>query len=138
MIDKLQLVITCIGGACGALFGKMDGFFIALIIFICLDYITGVLGAIYEKKLNSEIGAKGIVKKVAIFCLVAVAHIIDQYLIKDGSTVRTAVIFFYLSNEGISILENVSKMGLPVPMKLKKVLEQLKEKDNVIDKKTKN
>lgn len=136
-MNNAQIVLTFIGGVIGTLFGKLDGFLIALIVMVCMDYLTGVLSAIYEKKLNSEIGAKGICKKVAIFCLVAVAHIIDAYVIKDGSTVRTAVIFFYLSNEGISILENASKMGLPVPNKLKKVLEQLKEDDNVINSKTK-
>lgn len=129
-MNNIQLIITLIGGALGAIFGQVDGFLIALIIFVVVDYITGVLQAIYNKKLSSEIGAKGICKKVCIFCLVALAHIIDAYLIKDGSAIRTAVIFFYLSNEGISVIENAAKMNLPVPEKLVKVLEQLKESED--------
>ena len=110
--------------------GIAMGFIYALVAFVVVDYLTGLMAAAVEKKLSSEVGFKGIFKKVVIFCLVALGHIIDCYVIQDGSVLRTAVIFFYLSNEGISILENASRIGLPVPEKLTKVLEQLhKEKE---------
>ena len=105
----------------------MDGLLYALIAFVIVDYITGVLVAIYKKKLSSAVGFKGITKKIVIFLLVAVAHVLDSQVMNMGSAMRTAVIFFYLSNEGISILENVTKMGLPVPQKLKDVMEQIQE-----------
>lgn len=129
-MSTAKLLTTLAGGVCGALFGELDGFLIALIVCVCMDYFTGVLAAIYNKKLSSEIGAKGICKKVCIFCLVALAHIIDCYFIKDASVIRTATIFFYLTNEGVSIIENAAKMNLPVPDKLVDTLEQLKESEN--------
>ena len=107
----------------------MDGFMYALIVFVVIDYITGVMCAVLDKRLSSEIGARGIFKKVLIFALVGVGHIIDTYLIGTGGTLRMAVIFFYLSNEGISILENASTIGLPIPEKLKKVLKQINTED---------
>lgn len=125
----MQCVFAAIGGALGAVLGGWDGFLYALIAFVVIDYLTGVLVAILNHKLSSSVGFHGIVKKVVIFFLVAVAHIIDAYIIQNGSVIRTAVIFFYLSNEGISILENVSLLGLPVPQKLKDVLEQLKDNE---------
>lgn len=124
-INTLQLAFTVIGGWLGWFLGGLDGFLYALIAFVVIDYITGIMCAIIEKKLSSEVGAKGIFKKVLIFTLVGIGHIIDSQIIGDGSVVRTAVIFFYLSNEGISILENSTKIGLPIPEKLKNVLEQL-------------
>lgn len=102
----------------------------ALIVFVALDYLTGVIVAIIEKKLSSEIGFKGILKKVLIFVLVGIGNMVDTLLLKNGSAVRTAVIFFYLSNEGISILENCSKAGLPIPDKLKAVLEQFNKAES--------
>ena len=125
----MQCVFAAIGGALGAVLGGWDGFLYALIAFVVIDYLTGVLVAILNHKLSSSVGFHGIVKKVVIFFLVAVAHIIDAYIIQNGSVIRTVVIFFYLSNEGISILENVSLLGLPVPQKLKDVLEQLKDNE---------
>ena len=107
--------------------GGFVGFLYALVIFVSVDYVTGVMVGILNKELSSQVGFRGIFKKVVIFSLVAVAHIIDTYVIRNGSVLRTAVIFFYLSNEGISILENAVKIGLPIPEKLKSVLEQLKE-----------
>ena len=98
---------------------------IALAVFVVIDYITGVMCAIADKKLSSSVGFKGICRKVLIFTLVGVAHIIDTQVIKTGSVLRTAVIFFYLSNEGVSLLENAAHLGLPIPEKLKEVLEQL-------------
>ena len=124
-----------LGAFTGYFLGGFDGFMWALLSFIIIDYVTGVMVAILQKKLSSEIGFKGIFKKVLIFALVGVAHIIDSQIIGNGSVLRTAVIFFYLSNEGISILENVTLIGLPVPEKLKEVLEQLRnEKDEVNNK----
>jgi len=122
-----QMVIAGIGGWLGWLLGGYDGFLYALIAFVVLDYLLGVMCAIIEKHLSSDVGARGIFKKVVIFSLVGVAHIIDQNIIGDGGVLRTAVIFFYLSNEGISIIENATRLGLPVPEKLRDVLEQLKD-----------
>ena len=114
------------------MFGELDGFITALIVFVVVDYVTGFMCAIAEKRLSSEVGAKGIMKKVVIFALVAVGHIIDTVILKGagGSTFRTMIIFFYLANEGLSITENAARLGLPVPEKLKTVLEQLKEEKN--------
>lgn len=126
-IEAAQYAFAALGGAVGAVMGGFDGFLYALIVFVVVDYLTGVMVAVLNKKLSSEVGFHGIFKKVVIFALVAVGHIVDAYVIQNGSVIRTAVIFFYLSNEGISILENASVLGLPVPQKLKDVLEQLKD-----------
>lgn len=126
-IEAAQYAFAALGGAVGAVMGGFDGFLYALIVFVVVDYLTGVMAAVLNKKLSSEVGFHGIFKKVVIFALVAVGHIVDAYVIQNGSVIRTAVIFFYLSNEGISILENASVLGLPVPQKLKDVLEQLKD-----------
>ena len=101
---------------------------IALVVFVAVDYLTGILCAISDKSLSSEVGFKGIAKKVVIFMLVGVANILDVEVIGTGSVLRTAVIFFYLSNEGISLLENAAHLGLPVPRKLKDVLEQIHDR----------
>lgn len=121
----VQTVIAAMGGWLGWFLGGLDGFLYALIIFVIVDYITGIMVAIINKELSSEIGARGIFKKILIFILVGIAHIIDSRLIGEGSVIRTAVIFFYLSNEGISIIENSTRIGLPVPQKLKDVFAQL-------------
>ena len=102
---------------------------LALLLFVVTDYITGVMCAAVDKKLSSSVGFKGIFRKVLIFMLVGIANIIDFQVIKQGSVIRTAVIFFYLSNEGLSLIENAAHLGLPVPEKLKNVLEQLHDKD---------
>ena len=121
----IQLIFMAIGGWLGWFLGGCDGLVIALLVFVVIDYITGVMCAIADKKLSSSVGFKGICRKVLIFALVGVAHIIDAQVIKTGSVLRTAVIFFYLSNEGVSLLENAAHLGLPIPEKLKDVLEQL-------------
>ena len=126
-IEAAQYAFAALGGALGAVMGGFDGFLYALVVFVVVDYITGLMAAAVEKKLSSEVGFKGIFQKVIIFSLVAVGHIIDAHVIREGSVLRTAVIFFYLSNEGISILENAARTGLPIPGKLKAVLEQLRE-----------
>ena len=125
----LQVVFAAIGGGLGWFLGGMDGFMYALIVFVIIDYVTGVMCAVLEKRLSSEVGARGIFKKVLIFALVGVGHIIDSRLIGTGDAIRTAVVFFYLSNEGISILENASKIGLPVPEKLKSILTQINKEE---------
>ncbi|MGI6449036.1 MAG: phage holin family protein [Desulfitobacteriia bacterium] len=123
---NIQLALTALGGWLGWLFGGFDGLALALVVFVSIDYITGLMVAFIKKKLSSEIGAKGIFKKILIFVLVGIGHIIDSQVLGGGSAIRTAVIFFYLSNEGISILENVAFIGVPIPEKLKAVLEQLR------------
>jgi toxin secretion/phage lysis holin len=117
--------LTAVGGWLGWFLGGCDGLLIALVLFVVIDYITGVFCAITDHRLSSEIGFRGICKKVVIFLLVGIAQILDVQIIKTGSILRTAVIFFYLSNEGVSILENAAHLGLPIPEKLKAVLEQL-------------
>lgn len=126
--NGVQVGFTAVGGFLGWYLGGMDGLIYALIAFVVTDYLTGVMCAIINKKLSSEVGARGIFKKILIFALVGVGHIIDSQIIGSGSILRTAVIFFYLSNEGISIIENAAVIGLPVPDKLKDVLAQLKDR----------
>ncbi len=135
IVNTIQIVIAAAGGYIGYFLGGWDGFLYALLAFVLIDYITGLMCAVLDKRLSSEVGFRGIFKKVLIFSLVAVGHIIDQNVIGDGSVIRTAVIFFYLSNEGISILENTVHIGLPVPQKLKDVLEQLHDGSNKEDNK---
>ena len=125
-----QLGFAAIGGALGWFIGGLDGFLYALIAFVVIDYLTGLLAAGVQKKLSSEVGFKGIAKKIAIFLLVGIANIIDVDVIQNGTALRTAVIFFYLSNEGLSILENAGNIGLPIPEKLKAMLSQLKDKED--------
>ena len=128
-----QFLFTAAGGWLGYFLGGCDGLLIALVIFAVADYITGVMCAVADKKLSSEVGFKGICRKVIIFMLVGVAHVIDVNVIATGSVLRTAVIFFYLSNEGVSLLENAVHLGLPIPEKLKIVLEQLHDRSEKSD-----
>ena len=131
LFNFFQVVITSFGGYLGWLLGGVDGFMYALIFLIIVDYFTGIMVAILGKNLSSEIGFRGIFKKILILMLVGVANVMDIYLIKNGSAIRTAVIFFYISNEGISIIENSAKIGLPIPQKLKQVLKQLNKEDDI-------
>lgn len=126
--NMIQMVFTMIGGWLGYFLGGCDGLLVALVIFAAMDYITGVMCAVADKNLSSEVGFKGICRKVLIFMLVGVANILDVQVIGTGSVLRTAVIFFYLSNEGISLLENAGHLGLPIPEKLKVVLKQLHDR----------
>ena len=121
----IQAVFTGFGGWIGYYLGGCDGLIYALTAFVVVDYLTGVMCAIADKKLSSEVGFKGICRKVLIFLLVGVANIIDVQVIGQVGILRTAVIFFYLSNEGVSLLENAGHLGLPIPAQLKEVLEQL-------------
>lgn len=133
ILNTLQLIFTALGGYVGWFLGGVDGFMYALITFVVIDYVTGLMVAVLERKLSSEVGFRGIFKKVLIFAFVGIGNIIDVYLLKNGSAVRTAVIFFYVSNEGISIIENSSKIGLPIPQKLKDILEQLNKEEKIND-----
>ena len=129
----IQIAFTAFGGFLGWFLGGFDGFLYALIAFTVIDYITGVMCAITDKNLSSAVGFKGICRKVLIFTLVGIGNIVDVYVLGQGGVLRTAIIFFYLSNEGVSIMENTARLGLPIPAKLKEVLEQLHErggKDN--------
>ena len=121
----IQIAFSAIGGFIGWLLGGFDGFLYALISFAVIDYITGVMCAISDKRLSSEVGFKGICRKVLIFVLVGIGNLVDMYVLGEAGVLRTAVIFFYLSNEGVSLLENSAHLGLPIPQKLKSVLEQL-------------
>ena len=126
---KLQMAFAAIGGWLGYFLGGMDGLLTALIIFMVIDYITGLMCAVADKKLSSSVGFKGICKKVLIVMLVGVAHIVDLHVVGTGNALRCAVVCFYLSNEGVSLLENAAHLGLPIPEKLKAVLEQLHDRD---------
>ena len=126
--NTIQLVFAAVGGWLGYFLGGCDGLLYALLAFVVIDYMTGVMCAIVDKKLSSAVGFKGICRKVLIFLLVGVANILDLHVIGTGSVLRTAVIFFYLSNEGVSLLENAGYLGLPIPAKVKTVLEQLHDR----------
>ena len=126
--NVIQLIFTAVGGWLGWFLGGCDGLLYALLVFVTLDYITGIMCAIADHKLSSEVGFKGICRKVLIFALVGIGHVLDTQVIGTGSILRTAVIFFYLSNEGVSLVENAAHLGLPVPEKLKAVLEQLHDR----------
>ena len=126
--NLIQIIFTAVGGWLGYFLGGCDGLLVALVVFVTVDYLTGVMCAIEDKTLSSEVGFKGICRKVIIFMLVGIGHILDVNVIGTGSVLRTAIIFFYLSNEGVSLLENAAHLGLPIPEKLKDVLEQLHDR----------
>ena len=127
-VTTVQYVFAGIGGFMGWFLGGLDGFLYALLMFVVIDYATGLMAVFEQKKVSSEVGFKGICKNVAIFCLVGIGHVLDTQVIQNGSVLRTAVIFFYLSNEGVSLVENAAHLGLPIPAKLKAVLEQLHDR----------
>ena len=126
--NTIQVVFTAVGGWLGYFRGGYDGLLYALIVFMAADYITGVMCAAADKKLSSEVGFKGICRKVLILMLVGIANLLDVQVIGTGAVLRTAVIFFYLSNEGVSLLENVAHLGLPIPERLKEILVQLHDR----------
>lgn len=126
--NTIQLVFTAIGGWLGYFLGGCDGLLYTLLAFVVLDYVTGIMCAVVDKKLSSEIGFRGIFKKILIFALVGIGHLLDVQVLGSVGVLRTAVIFFYLSNEGVSLIENAAHLGLPIPAKLKAVLEQLHDR----------
>lgn len=126
--NMIQAVFTMVGGWLGYFLGGCDGLLFALVVFVAMDYITGVMCAAADQKLSSEVGFKGICRKVLIFMMAGIANVLDVQIIGNGSVLRTAVIFFYLSNEGVSLLENAGHLGLPIPSRLKAVLEQLHDR----------
>ena len=126
--NAVQMVFAAVGGWLGYYLGGCDGLLLALVAFAAADYLTGVMCAVSDRKLSSSVGFKGICRKVLIFLLVGIANILDVHVIGTGSVLRTAVIFFYISNEGVSLLENAAHLGLPVPGKVKAVLEQLHDR----------
>lgn len=127
--DGIQIVLSAVGGLLGWFLGGRDGFLYTLIAFSVVDYITGVMCAVVNHKLSSAVGFRGIFRKTLIFTLVGIGNILDMYVFGTPGALRTVIIFFYLSNEGISLLENATHLGLPVPHKLRNVLEQLHEKE---------
>lgn len=131
--NMIQVVFTMAGGWLGYFLGGCDGLLFALVVFVVMDYITGVMCAAADRKLSSEVGFQGICRKVLLFLLVGMANVLDVNVIGTGSVFRTAVIFFYLSNEGLSLLENAGHLGLPIPAKLKAVLEQLHRQSEEIE-----
>lgn len=126
--NTIQFIFTAIGGWLGYFLGGCDGLLYTLLAFVVLDYVTGIMCAVVDKKLSSEIGFRGIFKKILIFALVGIGHLLDVQVLGSVGVLRTAVIFFYLSNEGVSLIENAAHLGLPIPERLKAVLEQLHER----------
>ena len=131
--NTVQIAFAAVGGWLGYFLGGFDGLLYALIAFMVVDYITGVMCAVVDKTLSSAVGFKGICRKVLILALVGIAHILDANVIGDGSVLRTAVIFFYISNEGVSLLENAAHLGLPIPEKMKEILAQLHGRADITD-----
>ena len=129
--NTVQFSFAAVGGFLGWFLGGCDGLLYALIAFVTVDYVTGVMCAVVDRKLSSSVGFKGIFRKVLIFVMVGISHILDTQVIGNGSVLRTAVIFFYISNEGVSLLENASHLGLPVPEPVKTVLQQLHDRSEV-------
>ena len=130
---KVQMAFTAIGGWLGYFLGGVDGLLITLVIFMTLDYITGVMCGIVDKKLSSAVGFSGLFRKMLIIALVGVGHVVDTSVVGTGGALRSAVICFYLSNEGLSMIENATRLGLPVPDKLKDILAQLHNKKTDVD-----
>ena len=130
VVSYMQLAFAAVGSWLGWVLGGYDGFLYALLTFVIVDYLTGVMRAFVERKLSSDIGFRGIAKKVLIFTLVGIGHILDSQVIGNGGAIRTAIILFYISNEGISILENAARVGLPIPRRLQDVLTHLSNKSD--------
>ena len=125
--DLVKIFFTFFGSLIGFFLGDLDIFIYSLTAFVICDYISGIIRAGFERKLSSKIGFKGILKKIMIFIIVGIANICDKNLIKNQAMIRSSIIFFYIANEGLSILENALAMDLPIPKKLKILLEQFKE-----------
>lgn len=130
IIDYIKLAAAQTGAIIGLYIGDITGMIWALLIFAIIDYMTGVTAAILEHNLSSEIGFRGITRKVLLFMIVGLANVLDVYVIGTGGVCRSMVVLFYLANEGLSIIENVARCGVPVPEKLKVILKQLEEEDH--------
>ena len=130
MDNILKNILAGVCTVLSFLFGDMEGMMIALVALIILDYISGVIAAAVEKRLSSEVGAKGIAKKIFMLLIVALANIVDINVIGDGHVLKTVTVVFYICNECISLIENAGRIGVPVPKKLLDVLEQLRDKDD--------
>ena len=128
MNNAVKSIIAAVCAMFGFVFGDLNGLMIALVALIILDYISGVIAAVVEKKLSSEVGAKGIAKKIFMLLIVAVANIVDINVIGEGHVLKSVTVVFYIANECISLIENAGRLGVPVPKKLPDVLEQLKSK----------
>ena len=126
--NTVQFIFVAVEGWNRYFLGEYDDLFYALLVFMVIEYITAVMCAISDQKLSSEIGFKGICRKVLIFFMVGIVNVLDVYIIGTRSALRTVTIFFYISIEGISFLENASHLGLPVPGKIKDVLGQLHDR----------
>lgn len=128
IIGAIKVGLTAFITWIGWLVGGYDTMMVTLLLFMCADYISGILCGISNKELSSEVGFKGIAKKIMILLLVGATNLLGQATGIEG--LRYIVISFYLANEGISIIENASILGLPVSQKIKDVLEQLKNTSN--------
>lgn len=126
-------VFAAIGFWLGLFIGPVNGLLIALIVFVLTDYVTGFASAVVRKELSSSVGFKGLARKVLIFLIVGIANVLDVYVLGANAVLRTAVILFYMCNEGLSIIENAGEIGLPIPKKLKDVLAQLRKKSGEDD-----
>ncbi len=129
MNNAVKSILAAVCAVFGFIFGDLNGLMIALVALIILDYISGVIAAVVEKKLSSEVGAKGIAKKIFMLLIIAVANIVDINVIGDGHVLKSVTVVFYIANECISLIENAGRLGVPVPKKLLDVLEQLKSKE---------
>ena len=132
--NLIRGVFAAIGLWLGLFIGPVNGLLIALIVFVITDYVTGFASAVVRKELSSSVGFKGLARKILIFLIVGIANVLDVYVLGANAVLRTAVIFFYMANEGLSILENAGEIGLPIPKKLKDVLAQLRKKSGEDDK----
>ena len=127
--NVIKSISAALGAVGGFLFGQLNGLFYAVIAMMAIDYVTGVLLAAVNGRLSSRTGFRGIVRKLFMIMLIAVGHIIDAQVIGTGAALMSAVELFFVANEGISVLENAAALGLPIPQKLRDVLEQLRDKD---------
>lgn len=132
-VDFIKVAIIAIGAALGTFLGRPDGLLITLVILAIVDYISGVISAGIQHKLSSQIGFKGIAKKLFMFALVGVGNLVDVNALGGSAVLRSAIICFYIANEALSIIENAGELGLPIPKQLKKIMEQLKARDDEND-----
>ena len=132
LFNVLALALGTVGLWLAYFFGPLNGLLITLLAFIIADYVTGVAAAAVKKRLDSNVGFKGIIKKVIILLIVGVANLLDVYVLGANMILRSAVIFFYIANEGLSIIENAGEIGLPIPKKLREILAQLRDKNDEI------